>query len=74
MKIFLFIAGFSISLGFQWLVFNGMLKEAIVAPHEAIQYMLSPAGIQKRISNFIQSYLLAVVCGCASVYVIYDYV
>jgi hypothetical protein len=72
MKIFLFLCGFSVSLGFQWLVFRGMIKEASLASQENIQHMLSPNGIQQRIGNFIQSYLLAVVCGIATVYVLHS--
>jgi hypothetical protein len=72
MKILIFLSGFFSMLFFQWLVFNGMLKEANLASQENLEYMVSAKGVQLRITNFILSYILAVLTGIAAVYVIYE--
>jgi hypothetical protein len=72
MKILIFLSGFFGTLIFQWLVFNGMIKETNLASAENLEYMVSANGIQVRITNFILSYILAVIAGIAAVYVFYD--
>jgi hypothetical protein len=72
MKILIFLSGFFGMLIFQWLVFNGMIKETNLGTAENLDYMVSANGVQVRITNFILSYILAVLAGMAAVYVFYD--
>jgi hypothetical protein len=72
MKILIFLSGFFGMLIFQWLVFNGMIKETNFGTAENLEYMVSANGVQLRITNFILSYILAVLAGIAAVYVFYD--
>ena len=72
MKILIFLSDFFGMLIFQWLVFNGMIKETNLGTAENLEYMVSANGVQLRITYFILSYIIAVLAGIAAVYVFYD--